>query len=114
MLISDWSSDVCSSDLELGHRRIGFISGSSEYSLSQWRIDGWQEAMAKAGLPSEGLCQRGDFGYESGAVAAGALLASAYPPTAIIASSDQMALATLEVARGRWNERGVGKGGVGP
>src|SRR3546814_15031090 len=41
--------------IELGHRRIGFISGSGEYSLSQWRIDGWQEAMARAGLPSEGL-----------------------------------------------------------
>lgn len=87
--------------IELGHRRIGLISGSSEYSLSQWRIDGWQAAMAEAGLPSEGLCQRGDFGYESGIKAAGALLALADRPTAIIASSDQMALATLEVARAR-------------
>ncbi|OGS50587.1 MAG: LacI family transcriptional regulator, partial [Erythrobacter sp. RIFCSPHIGHO2_12_FULL_63_10] len=87
--------------VELGHRRIGFIAGSNEYSLSQWRIDGWREAMAQADLPSEGLCQRGDFGYESGARAANALLALVDRPTAIIASSDQMALATLEVARTR-------------
>lgn len=85
----------------LGHRRIGFIAGSSEYALSGWRVDGWRAAMAEAGLDSEGLLQHGDFSYASGESAARALLERPDRATAIIASSDQMALATLEHARQR-------------
>jgi LacI family transcriptional regulator len=85
--------------IELGHRRIGFIGGSSEYSLSQWRIDGWSSAMAAARLPTDGLFAAGDFTFESGVAAAMQLLARADPVTAIIASNDQMTLATLDVAR---------------
>ena len=82
-----------------GHQRIGFISGSSEYELSGWRIDGWKAEMAAAGLDTTGLLAPGDFSYASGEEAAKALLDLASPPSAIIASNDQMALATLEVAR---------------
>ena len=85
--------------IDLGHERIGFIAGSPEYSLSRWRIDGWEAEMAAAGLSTEGLLAEGDFTYASGAAAARHLLGGANRPTAIIASSDQMALATLEVAR---------------
>lgn len=82
-----------------GHKRIGFIAGAPEYNLSGWRVDGWQSAMAQAGLTTEGLLQSGDFSYASGEKAARKLLDGPQPPTAIIASNDQMALATLEVAR---------------
>ena len=82
-----------------GHRRIGFIAGSPDYNLSGWRVDGWKTAMAEAGLPTDDLLHSGDFTYASGERAARALLALPSPPTAIIASNDQMALATLEVAR---------------
>ncbi len=85
--------------VELGHRRIGFISGSDDYSLSQWRVDGWSMAMKAAGFGTSGLLARGDFTFASGEVAARHLLGLAEPPTAIIASSDKMSLATLEVAR---------------
>lgn len=85
--------------LELGHTRIGFIAGSQEYSLSDWRRAGWQRAMEDAGLSCDGLCVRGDFGFDSGLEAARTLLALDDRPTAIIGSSDQMTLATLEVAR---------------
>ena len=85
--------------IELGHERIGFIAGPEEFSLSQRRIDGWRGAMEDAGFSHEGLCERGDFGFDSGAKAAADLLGRADRPTAIIASSDQMALATLETAR---------------
>lgn len=62
----------------------------------------WLEARAgRRGLPSEGLLEVGDFGYESGTRAARALLDRNPDVTAIIASSDQMALAALEVARDR-------------
>ena len=86
--------------LERGHRRIGFIAGSNEYALSGWRVDGWNQAMAAAGASTVGLLAQGDFSYASGEAAARKLLDQADRPTAIIASNDQMALATLEVARG--------------
>ena len=86
---------------ELGHRRIGFIAGSSEYELSAWRVDGWRGAMREAGLDEGGLLAEGDFSYDSGRLAATMLLDGDAPPTAIVASSDRMAIATLEVARTR-------------
>jgi LacI family transcriptional regulator len=85
--------------VEHGHNRIGFIAGSSEYDLSGWRIDGWKAAMDEAGLSTTALLEHGDFTYASGERAARRLLESGNRPSAIIASNDQMALATLEVAR---------------
>lgn len=84
--------------LDNGHKRIGFISGPKEYKLSAWRVDGWNAAMVDAGLSCDGLLAEGDFSYQSGEKAAKKLLTSLNRPTAIIASNDQMALATLEVA----------------
>jgi LacI family transcriptional regulator len=85
--------------IDLGHRRIGFISGSDEYALSQWRVQGWRAAMGAAALDHADLLARGDFSYRSGENAARTLLAIPNAATAIIASNDQMALACLEVAR---------------
>ena len=85
--------------VEHGHRRIGFIAGSAQYNLSGWRVDGWKAAMAEAGIPTDGCLETGDFSYLSGEKAARQLLETTPRPTAIIASNDQMALATLEVAR---------------
>ena len=87
--------------IERGHARIGFIAGSNEYELSGWRVDGWRAEMAAAGLSAEGLLAPADFSYASGEAAAHHLLDLPQPPSAIIASNDQMALATLEVARQR-------------
>jgi LacI family transcriptional regulator len=86
-----------------GHKRIGFIAGSSEYSLSGWRTDGWRSAMEAADLAVDGLLANGDFTRASGEAAARDLLCGDNPPTAIIASNDQMALGTLAVA----NELGL-------
>ena len=87
--------------VDLGHRAIGFIAGPEDYSLSDWRIAGWRRVMEESGLATEGLCARGDFGFESGKVAARTLLERRERPTAIIASSDHMTLASLEVAKER-------------
>jgi LacI family transcriptional regulator len=84
--------------IALGHQRIGFIAGSDEYSLSQRRVDGWRDAMAAVNLSTDGLLAQGDFSYASGVAAATALLDGAAPPSAIIASSDQMTLAALDTA----------------
>lgn len=85
--------------MDLGHKRIGFIKGAAEYKLSNWRKAGWKAAMEEAGLPIEGLCAEGNFTYDSGVTAARQLLALDPRPTAILASSDHMAMATVEVAR---------------
>lgn len=86
----------------LGHRRIGFITGSDEYALSEARLNGYRAAMRAAGLGDDPrLVGRGDFSFGSGLAAAEALCALDDPPTGIIASNDQMALATLHVAKAR-------------
>jgi LacI family transcriptional regulator len=85
--------------VELGHRRIGFIAGPDDYELSAWRVDGWRAAMHAAGLTTDDLLAQGDFSHASGRAAAATLLALPEAPTAIIASNDQMTLATLELAR---------------
>jgi LacI family transcriptional regulator len=86
---------------DLGHRRIGFISGATEYSLSQRRVDGWLREMNRLGFAPAGLLAKGDFTYESGIEATSQLLMLPDRATAIIASNDRMALAGLAVARER-------------
>lgn len=88
---------------KLGHKRIAFISGSKEYSLSKRRVFGWRAQMKKEKLSTAHLLADGDFSFESGERAAEMLLSLKNPPTAIIASNDKMALAALSVA----NRRGL-------
>lgn len=90
---------ACEHLIGLGHRRIGFIKGSDEYALSEWRVEGWRKAMRAAGFDHAKLLAAGDFSYASGEKAARMLLELKDRPTAIIASNDQMTLACLEVAR---------------
>lgn len=85
--------------IELGHKKIAMIAGPEDYSLAGWRIEGWRRAMRDHGLGVDGLCERGDFGWESGSEAARALLERHPDLTAIIGSSDQMTLAALDVVR---------------
>lgn len=87
--------------LALGHERIGFIAGPADYALSGRRVTGWRTALAAAGVSGDEWLAQGDFGFDSGLTAATALLDRPVPPTAIIASNDQMALATLDIARAR-------------
>ncbi len=81
-----------------GHRRIAFIAGSDEYVISEWRQEGWLAAMKDHGLPTDNLCERGDFSFASGDTAARKLLSRRDRPTAIIAGNDQMAMAANKVA----------------
>ena len=88
--------------LDLGHRRIGFITGSYRFQSSLRRVQTFTEVMSEAGVAvHEAWLQRGDFTYESGAAGAKALLdlAPEERPTAIKASNDEMALGALHVAQ---------------
>jgi DNA-binding LacI/PurR family transcriptional regulator len=86
--------------LELGHRRIGMISGLSDMLCSQARIDGYRAALETAGLPvvPELIST---FLVDSGHDQAHTLLDLDEPPTAIFAHSDLMAFGVLEAARQR-------------
>jgi LacI family transcriptional regulator len=86
----------------LGHRRIGFVAGPASLLCSRARLDGYRAALDAAGLPlDDQLIQPGDFYHESGFRGATALMALADPPTAIFASSDQMAFGVYEGLRQR-------------
>ncbi len=84
--------------IKKGHAQIGFIAGPDEFALSAWRRDGWERAMREAGLDTAHLLAQGDFSFDSGTNAARQLLESRARPTAIIASNDQMTMATNSVA----------------
>jgi LacI family transcriptional regulator len=85
--------------LDLGHRGIGFIKGHPNHVASQDRYAGFCDALAKAGLdPGEAPVEQGYFSYRSGLTAGERLLARNPRPTAIFASNDDMAAATVSVA----------------
>ena len=83
----------------LRHKRIGFVAGPDDYSLSQWRVDGWHATMQAHGLSTDGLLAKGDFSFESGVEAGRQLLSETPRPTAIIASNDQMTHGVLDAAK---------------
>ncbi len=85
--------------LDLGHTRIAFIKGHPNQTASEQRYQGFLSCMAEAGL-SVGAKQveQGYFTYRSGLEAAERLLRNPKKPTAIFASNDDMAAATVAVA----------------
>lgn len=86
--------------VDLGHRRIGCITGPSDVTPSADRVIGYQRALREAGMPvDERIIVRGDFQYQSGYQAAGELLAIDDPPTAIFACNDLMAVGVISAAR---------------
>ncbi|MDX3900819.1 MAG: LacI family DNA-binding transcriptional regulator [Sphingobium sp.] len=88
--------------IALGHQRIGFIRGNPNLSASDRRFEGYRAALAEAGLPDDpALAVQGYFTYRSGLDAAEAILDLDTPPTAIFASNDDMAAATVAVAHRR-------------
>lgn len=84
--------------IDLGHERIGFIIGNPEQVASGRRLNGYCAAIEDAGLePLDELMAQGRFTYRSGMAAAEKLLALDPRPTAIFASNDDMAAATVAV-----------------
>jgi LacI family transcriptional regulator len=85
--------------IEQGHRSIGFIVGHSEQKASQERLDGFKAALQEANITFDpSLIIQGDFTYRSGLAAAEILLTRDDAPTAIFASNDDMAAATIAMA----------------
>ena len=84
--------------LGLGHRRIAFINGHPNQTASGQRLRGYIEGMTEAGLSVDtDQVAQGYFTYRSGLEAAEKLLET-FRPTAIFASNDDMAAATMAMA----------------
>lgn len=99
---ANWTGGLRATEhlLGLGHRRIGFIAGPPQLLCSRARLDGYRTAMEAAGLPiDEKLIVAGNFYHEAGFAGGTHLLDLPDAPTAIFASSDQMALGVYEAVR---------------
>lgn len=104
VLIDEYQAafDMTRHIIGLGHKRIGFIIGNPEQVASGQRLEGYRAAMKEGGLEiSDDLIAQGQFTYRSGMTAAERLLSVDRPPTAIFASNDDMAAATVAMAHRR-------------
>ncbi|NTY01009.1 LacI family DNA-binding transcriptional regulator [Deinococcus sp. JMULE3] len=78
--------------IQLGHRRIGHITGEQSQRDALDRLDGYRRALAAAGVPFDpALVFEGDFHEGSGILAVEHWLARATAFSAIFAANDQMA-----------------------
>lgn len=86
--------------IDLGHRRIGHVSGPLNVAHAVVRERAWRDAMADAGLD---CCESVDGGFsaEGATTATERLLDDDRPPTAIVYANDIMAIAGMGVARER-------------
>jgi LacI family transcriptional regulator len=93
------SRDLTAHLLNLGHRRIGFISGLRETSTAADRLKGYREALRSAGLAVDArLIRPGAFKGGMAQHAAQELLKQRHGPTAIVAGNDLMALWVIQAA----------------
>src|SRR4051812_8896096 len=105
---------------DLGHRRVGCITGLANSKLNQQRIAGYQHALARRGIPFDpALLRTGDYTPAAGVRESLDLLRLLEPATAIFACNDLMAMGVMQAVQ----ERGlripadvavVGFGGLPP
>jgi LacI family transcriptional regulator len=99
---TNWAGGLTATEhlIDIGHQRIGTITGRMSLLCSRARLDGYRAALERAGFPLDrDLIAPGDFTFESALAAAASLLSLPDPPTAIFASSDAQALGVYEAAR---------------
>jgi DNA-binding LacI/PurR family transcriptional regulator len=85
--------------IELGHRRIGVITGPDWALCSRARLDGYRAALDLAGVPIDPtLIRHGTFEIEDGLVHTAELRKLSDPPTAIFAFNDGMAIGVYHAA----------------
>lgn len=83
--------------LELGHHRIGLVTGPPDHLYARARLAGYRSAMAAAGVEvSPELLRHGTYERASGAEQVRALLTLPEPPTALFICSDHLAIGGYE------------------
>jgi LacI family transcriptional regulator len=98
------AGDAMNHLLELGHRRIGAITGPPGWVATEARREGYRAGLAGAGIAFDPALEvASDFERAAGASAAAVLLSLPEPPTAIFAFNDAIAVGVMRAA----HERGV-------
>jgi LacI family transcriptional regulator len=88
--------------LDLGHRRVGQISGPRGWVATEDRRRGYRAALAAAGiLPDPALEREAKPEIDAGRAAAEQLLDLSELPTAIFAFNDNIAIGAIQAARAR-------------
>ncbi|MFD1882287.1 LacI family DNA-binding transcriptional regulator [Paracoccus pacificus] len=86
--------------IDLGHRRIGFVSGPSVASTGRDRLAGYYEALRHAGIGfDQMLVCNGNFREDDGYRAAMRLLTQPDRPTAIFSANNLMVIGALRAIR---------------
>ncbi len=88
--------------IELGHRRIAFVTGPANLMVANVRLQGYMLAMAEADLPIDpALILEGNFTQVGGQAAGRSItrLPDDRRPTAIFAANDEMAFGVLSGLR---------------
>lgn len=84
--------------VQLGHRSIGYIGGSTGPTISDHRLDAFLQAMKMAGLSVDSAMLRaGNYRIDGGERAMMELLSLGNRPTAIITANDLTAIGALRV-----------------
>lgn len=99
---TNWSGGLAATKhlIELGHERIGVITGPRELLCSRARLDGYRAGLETAGLSVDAeLVRWSDFRVHGGYEQARVLLSLDAPPTAIVAGNDLAALGVFRAAR---------------
>jgi DNA-binding LacI/PurR family transcriptional regulator len=85
--------------IDLGHERIGYVAGPDHYLPTRQKAAGRRSALRAAALDPDGLVAHGDdFTVEAGRAALRNLLVNETAPSAVICSSDLMAIGVLQEA----------------
>jgi DNA-binding LacI/PurR family transcriptional regulator len=99
---TNWSGGLAATKylVDLGHRRIGIITGPPELLCSRARLDGYRAALERGGLSvNDQFVRPGDFRVKAGYTQAKVLFNLSERPTAIFAGNDLSALGVLRAAR---------------
>lgn len=101
---TNWAGGLSATEhlLELGHRRIGIITGPEDEMCSLDRLDGYSAALRRAGIALDtALIRHGDSLVSGGKLHGGTLLDLEDPPTAVFSCSDEQAYGVYEAAAER-------------
>lgn len=84
--------------LELGHTRVGCVTGPLDFTVTRERLAGYRAALEESGIAyNEGLVYRGDYTMQSGSESLPYLLGQ--KATAIFSFNDEMAFGIYQSAR---------------
>ncbi len=88
--------------IELGHQRIGVVTGPPHWHTRNDRVGGHLAALAEAGMLGDPeLMRDGEPATKTGVRAGGELLDLSRPPSAVVCFNDKVAVGVMEAAAAR-------------